>query len=68
MPFGTVQWFHPTKGFGFITPCSGERDVFVHITAIQKAGLKELAEGQRVQFEIGVHNGRRAAVNLQSAA
>jgi CspA family cold shock protein len=62
---GKVAWFHETRGFGFIHSDDGSRDVFVHITAIQKAGMKTLIEGQRVEFDVGEHNGKRAAVNLQ---
>ena len=52
MPVGTVKWFNPTKGYGFIQPESGTKDVFVHITAVEQAGLKALNEGQRIQFEV----------------
>jgi CspA family cold shock protein len=52
MTTGTVKWFNDAKGFGFITPESGEKDVFVHFSSIQEAGFKSLAEGQRVEFEI----------------
>ena len=52
MPVGTVKWFNATKGFGFITPDEGGEDLFVHHTEIQMSGYRELAEGQRVEFEI----------------
>jgi CspA family cold shock protein len=65
---GIVKWFHPTKGYGFIAPVTGEKDVFVHITAVQRAGLRSLSEGQPVIFEVEERDGRQSAVNLQSAA
>jgi CspA family cold shock protein len=65
MAQGVVKWFHPTKGFGFISPSSGEKDVFVHITAVQKAGLRGLDAGQAVRFDITPRDGRPAAVNLE---
>jgi CspA family cold shock protein len=62
---GTVKWFNPTKGYGFIGPDTGDKDVFVHVTAVQRAGMNVLNEGQKVSFEIEVQqNGRAAAVNL----
>jgi CspA family cold shock protein len=65
MPKGTVKWFNPTKGYGFIAPDSGGKDIFVHISAVQKAGLHSLNEGQKVAFEVEQQqNGRSAAVNL----
>jgi cold shock protein len=65
---GTVKWFNPTKGYGFIAPESGGKDIFVHISAVQKAGLRSLNEGQRLGFEIEQQqNGRSAAVNLMKA-
>jgi len=65
MPKGTVKWFNPTKGYGFVAPDSGGKDVFVHISAVQKAGLRTLNEGQTLNFEIEQQpNGRAAAVNL----
>ena len=65
MPQGTVKWFNPTKGYGFIAPDTGGKDVFVHISAVQKAGLRSLNEGQKVAFEVEQQqNGRTAAVNL----
>jgi CspA family cold shock protein len=65
MRAGTVKWFHPTKGFGFIEPYDESTDVFVHMDTVRKAGMLVLTEGQRVRFDIGEHNGKRAAVNLQ---
>ncbi len=66
MTQGVVKWFNPTKGYGFIAPETGGKDVFVHIRAVQKAGLRNLNEGQRLGFEIEQQqNGRAAAVNLQ---
>jgi CspA family cold shock protein len=68
MPKGTVKWFNPTKGYGFIAPEAGGKDVFVHISAVQKAGLRTLNEGQKVGFEIEQQqNGRTAAVDLAAA-
>ena len=65
MAKGTVKWFNPTKGYGFIAPDSGGKDVFVHISAVQKAGLRSLSEGQKIGFEIEEQqNGRAAAVEL----
>ena len=62
---GTVKWFNPTKGFGFILPDEGGKDVFVHISAVEKAGLKTLGEGQKVSFELQENRGKQAAVNLR---
>jgi cold shock protein len=65
MPKGTVKWFNPAKGYGFIAPEAGGKDVFVHISAVQKAGFRTLNEGQKVGFEIEhQQNGRSAAINL----
>jgi CspA family cold shock protein len=65
MATGTVKWFNTTKGFGFIQPEEGGPDVFVHISAVERAGLKTLNEGQRISFESQLERGRTAAVNLQ---
>ena len=65
MAIGTVKWFNPTKGFGFVQPEDGGKDVFVHITAVQKAGLRSLNEGQRVEYELATERGKTAAVNLK---
>ena len=68
MPVGTVKWFNPQKGYGFIQPEDGTKDVFVHISAVQRSGLGGLNEGQRVSFEIERgQNGKTSATNLRSA-
>ena len=68
MPQGTVKWFNPTKGYGFIAPDTGGKDVFVHISAVPKAGLRSLSEGQKIDFEVDQQqNGRTAAVNLSQS-
>jgi len=65
MPQGTVKWFNPTKGYGFIQPQEGGKDVFVHISAVERAGLSTLNEGQTVQFELVENRGKKSAENLQ---
>jgi CspA family cold shock protein len=65
MATGTVKWFNPTKGYGFIAPQSGGKDVFVHISAVERAGLTSLNEGQKVQYEVVTNRGREAAENLK---
>ncbi len=67
MPTGTVKWFNAQKGFGFIQPEGGGKDVFVHITAVQAAGLNGLDEGQKVTFEVVRDRGKEAAANLRLA-
>ena len=62
---GTVKQFNPTKGFGFIVPEEGGKDVFVHITAVQAAGLRDLKENQRVSYDIVTERGKAAAANLK---
>ena len=64
---GTVKFFNPTKGFGFIAPEDGAKDVFVHISALERAGLSTLAENQRVSFDVQKgNNGKLPAVNLKA--
>jgi len=65
MATGTVKWFNPTKGFGFIQPDQGGADVFVHISALESLGIKTLNEGQRVSYELATQRGKTAAANLQ---
>src|SRR2546428_11978556 len=65
MATGTVKWFNPTKGYGFIQPSGGGKDVFVHISAVERAGLTSLNEGQTVQYEIESNRGKEPAINLK---
>ncbi|HUH85262.1 MAG TPA: cold-shock protein [Stellaceae bacterium] len=67
MAVGTVKWFNPQKGFGFIQPVDGGKDVFVHISAVERAGLGTLNEGQKVRFEVVTERGKQAADKLQLA-
>jgi CspA family cold shock protein len=67
MATGTVKWFNPDKGFGFIQPEDGGKDVFVHITAVQAAGLRDLPENQKVTYEVVTERGKQAAANLRLA-
>jgi cold shock protein len=67
MATGTVKFFNTQKGFGFITPSDGSRDVFVHATALERAGMTSLQEGQRVSYEVVTERGKQAASNLQPA-
>lgn len=68
MATGTVKWFNPDKGFGFIQPENGGKDVFVHISAVTEAGLKTLNEGQVIEFDIVESRGKEAAGNLKEVA
>jgi cold shock protein len=65
MATGTVKWFNPTKGYGFIQPQAGGKDVFVHISAVERAGLMTLNEGQSIQYEIESSRGKESAINLK---
>ena len=66
MASGTVKWFNPTKGFGFIQPDDGSKDVFVHVSSVEKAGIRSLQEGQKVEFEIeSGRDGRSSAIDLR---
>jgi CspA family cold shock protein len=67
MAIGTVKWFNAQKGFGFIQPSDGSRDVFVHVTAVERAGLAGLTEGQKVSFDVVTERGKQAAGNLKLA-
>jgi CspA family cold shock protein len=62
---GTVKWFNATKGYGFIQPDNGGKDVFVHISAVEKAGLSSLTEGAKVSYEIITDRGKESAGNLR---
>jgi CspA family cold shock protein len=66
MATGTVKWFNPTKGYGFIQPQDGGRDVFVHISAVEPAGLSSLNEGQVVDYEVVSNRGKESADNLKA--
>lgn len=67
MAQGTVKWFNAQKGFGFIQPDNGGSDVFVHISAVERAGMRGLNEGQKVSFEVASEKGRDSATELQAA-
>ena len=68
MAAGTVKWFNATKGYGFIAPEAGGADVFVHISAVERAGLRGLNDGQKITYDAETgRNGKVSAVNLQSA-
>jgi cold shock protein len=66
MAQGTVKWFNPTKGYGFIQPQTGGKDVFVHISAVERAGLHTLNEGQMIEYEVEQNRGKESAVNLRA--
>lgn len=66
MNSGTVKWFNTQKGYGFIQPEGGGKDVFVHISAVERAGLNSLNEGQTVEYEIESNRGKESAVNLKT--
>ncbi|MFL6833428.1 MAG: cold-shock protein [Xanthobacteraceae bacterium] len=66
MATGTVKWFNPSKGYGFIAPQDGGKDVFVHISAVERAGLTSLNEGQVVEYEVVSNRGKQAAENLKT--
>lgn len=68
MASGTVKWFNSTKGFGFIAPETGGKDVFVHISAVERSGLTQLADNQKVTFDVEAgRDGRESATNIQLA-
>ncbi len=68
MATGTVKWFNPTKGYGFIEPEEGGKDVFVHISAVEQAGLSGLNEGEKVEYDVQSERGKESAHNLKKAA
>ena len=68
MTTGTVKWFNPAKGFGFIAPEDGSKDVFVHISAVERAGLESLAEGQRVEFDLETGRDGKTSVSTLTIA
>ncbi len=61
MSVGTVKWFNPTKGYGFIEPSEGGKDVFIHISALQRAGIGSLSEGQKIEYEVVTGNNGKAS-------
>lgn len=67
MAVGIVKWFNTKKGYGFIKPDSGDKDVFVHISAVRDAGLNILNEGQRIEYELATYKGKTSAANLKVA-
>jgi cold shock protein len=67
MAVGTVKWFNAQKGYGFIQPDEGGKDVFVHISAVERAGLGSLNEGQKVRYEVVTDRGKQSAANLSIA-
>ena len=67
MAHGTVKWFDPTKGYGFIQPRGGGKDVFVHIFAVERSGLSTLKQGQQIEYEIVEDRGKTSAVKLKSS-
>lgn len=67
MAIGTVKWFNTAKGFGFIQPADGSKDVFVHISAVERAGMQSLAEGQKLSYDEVSERGKTAAANLKNA-
>ena len=66
MPTGMVKWFNPVKGFGFIVPDDGGSDVFVHVTAVEQAGIDGLQENQKIEYELIDNRGRTAAGNVKA--
>ena len=68
MATGTVKWFNATKGYGFITPDAGGKDVFVHISAVERSGMRELSDGQKISYDLEAdrRSGKESAVNLKN--
>ncbi len=67
MATGTVKWFNTQKGYGFIQPDQAGKDVFVHISAVERSGIGSLVEGQKISYDTETHNGKTSAINLKSA-
>ena len=65
MPTGKIKWFNPTKGYGYIENDEGGKDVFLHISALEEAGIDTLQEGQAISFEIGENKGKENAINIK---
>ena len=65
MAIGSVKWFNASKGYGFIAPEDGSKDVFVHISAVERAGLNGLSDGQKVSYELATDKGKTSAANIQ---
>ena len=65
MATGTVKWFNPTKGYGFITPDGGGADVFLHISAVERAGLSSVAENTKIEYEVVMNKGKNSAENIK---
>jgi CspA family cold shock protein len=61
---GKIKWFNPTRGYGFITPDEGDKDVFIHVSALEEANITKLQEGETVQFELGENRGKTTAINV----
>lgn len=65
MANGTVKWFNASKGYGFVTPEDSSKDVFVHISALEKAGIRELNDGQKISYDLESSNGKSSAINIE---
>lgn len=65
MTTGTIKWFNSTKGYGFITPDDGSKDVFLHISALEKAGVRQVNDGQKIRYELRDQNGRTSADQIE---
>ena len=68
MTTGKIKWFNPAKGYGFIENGTGSKDVFLHVSALEKAGIETLTEGEEIEFEIGENKGKENAINIKKIA
>ena len=68
MTTGKIKWFNPTKGYGFIENDTGGKDVFLHVSALEEAGIETLKEGEEIEFEIGENKGKENAINVKKVA